>query len=117
VISLTLQEDISMNAHVQPATDFEREERIAAALRAADPEKFQIGDIIEFEKADGWRWIVTILGGSARAYDLMAYDGRPHHFMGDAKFLDTLRITNVTRMDEEAIDMYRGLLGLDAASE
>jgi hypothetical protein len=101
-----------MNATIL-ATDIEREERLAAVLRGEDPEKFQIGDIIEFEKAGGWRWIFTILGGSASAYDLMAYDGRPHHFVGDAKFLGSLRVTNVKKMDEESITTYRRLLGLE----
>jgi hypothetical protein len=100
-----------MNAH----PNVEHEKRLAEALRSADAEKFQIGDVIEFEKADGRRWILTILGGSPAMYDLMAYDGRPHHLTGDATFLESLRITNVSRMDDETVDMYRALLGLEAA--
>jgi hypothetical protein len=42
-----------------------------------NPPQFQVGDEIEFEKSDGWRWIVAILGRAEHGkFDCMIFDGQ-----------------------------------------
>ena len=94
-----------------------RLERIMAAWAQPNPPQFQVGDEIEFEKSDGWRWIITILGRSADGkFECMVWDGRPHFLsVDDEETLTALRIVKRGRMDEESIAMYRDLLDLEAA--
>lgn len=89
-------------------------EKFLAAWSQPNPPQFQVGDEIEFEKADGWRWIITILGrAEGGSFECMSYDGQPHFLTADEENLAALRITARGRFDEETIAMYRRLLGLD----
>jgi len=89
-------------------------EKFMAAWSQPNPPQFQIGDEIEFQKSDGWRWILTILGRSAEGtFECMIFDGNPHFLAVDEEILSALRIVKRGRMDEEAIAMYRCMLGLD----
>lgn len=89
-------------------------DKFLAAWSQPNPPQWQVGDELEFEKTDGWRWIITILGRSADGkFECLVYDGKPHFLAVDEETLDGLRIIKRGRFDEETIAMYRGLLGLD----
>ncbi|RLP21995.1 hypothetical protein [Mesorhizobium sp. YM1C-6-2] len=89
-------------------------DKFLAAWSLPNPARFEVGDEIEFEKSDGWRWIITILGRAEDGeFECMSYDGQPHFLTTDEETLAALRITQRGRMDEETIAMYRDLLGLD----
>jgi len=91
-----------------------RLEKFLAAWSQPNPTQFQVGDVVEFEKLDGWRWIVTILGRAPDgSFECMIYDGKPHFLAVDEGALAALRVVKRGRMDEETIDMYRCMLGLD----
>lgn len=88
--------------------------KIAGIMAQPDPERFQSGDVIEFQKCDGWKWPVTILGRNAAGdFDAMFYTGEPWHFTATEDELAALRIVRVDVMDGESVTMYRRLLGLE----
>lgn len=89
-------------------------EKFLAAWAQPNPPRFEVGDEIEFQKSDGLRWIITIIGRSEDGeFECMSYDGQPHFLTADEETLAALRITQRGRMDEETIAMYRDLLGMD----
>ncbi|CAN7201513.1 hypothetical protein LJR030_000508 [Rhizobium sp. LjRoot30] len=79
-----------------------------------DPPLFGIGDSITFEKADGYRGIVTILGYSPTGeIECMFFNGRGHHVDVSLEDLCSLRILRIETMRADDVAMYRRLLGLD----
>jgi hypothetical protein len=83
-------------------------------MNGPNPSKWHVGDEIEFQKADGWKWTLTIVGVTeAGEYQAMWWDGRPHLFYIMAEGLDALRITKRRTHTEESVSMWRHLLGLE----
>lgn len=88
---------------------------IVTILHAPGPARWQAGDMITFEKADGLRWIVTILGREKSGeIQMMFYTGKPFFFMTTEDELAALRIVHIDTMNDETVTMYRRMLGLDA---
>lgn len=77
-------------------------------LHGPNPARHQPGDMITFEKADGLRWIVTVLG-TAEDGDmvLMAWDGMPHLLYASEGALDRLRIIQIERADPATLSEWR----------
>ena len=83
-------------------------------MNSPDPAKYQVGDEIEFVKADGLHWIITILGTTEDGeYPAMWWDGRPHLLYIMEEGLDALRIIGRRQHTAETIAMHRQMLGLD----
>lgn len=88
--------------------------QIGSIFNTPDPERWQVGDEIEFVKADGGKWIVTILGREKSGeLQMMFYTGQPYFFMTTEDELASLRVVRVCRMNQESVTEYRRLLGLD----
>ena len=87
-------------------------------LHGPNPARHQAGDMITFEKADGLRWIVTVLG-TAEDGDmvLMAWDGLPHLLYASEDALDRLRIIRVERADTASLAEWRTMLKYPAGFE
>lgn len=83
------------------------------AFNAERPHRFQPGDEVIFETADGCRrnfYILEIMDGEVAAF---FYDGNPHLVVLSAVDVDDLRIVSTRQyLDAEALRMYRGLVGL-----
>lgn len=86
-------------------------------LRQQNPQKFQAGDVIDFEKEGGRKWPLMILGIRGDTADVICYDGNPHLLRIKVATLEALRITKVETSTEETIAMYRALVGLDIDHE
>jgi len=107
-----------MNAHTRPNHDslpiVPPLSRILEHFFSPDPPIFGIGDSITFEKADGYRGVITILGYSPTGeVECMFFNGRGHHVNVSLDNICGLRVLRVETMRPEDINMYRRLLGLD----
>lgn len=87
---------------------------LADIMAQPSPQRFQIGDVIEFVKSDGWKWTVTILGREESGeFQMMFYPGKPLFFMATEGELAALRIVRVDTMKEDTLSMYRCEAGLE----
>lgn len=86
-------------------------------LRSKNPAKFQVGDMITFEKASGRNWPLLILDIRGNDVDVICYNGNPHLVRIKVTTLDALRIVKIEKFNTEAVDMYRALVGLDIDHE
>ncbi|MCJ8051694.1 hypothetical protein GB928_004110 [Shinella curvata] len=88
------------------------------AFHAERPHRFQAGDEVTFETADGCRrnfYILELMDGEVAAF---FYDGNPHLVQVSMADVDDLRIVSTRQyLDAEALDMYRALVGLDIEAE
>lgn len=77
-------------------------------LHGPNPARYQPGDMLTFEKADGLRWIVTILG-TAKDGDmvLMAWDGLPHLLYASEDVLNRLRVVRIEHADPATLAEWR----------
>lgn len=79
-----------------------------------NPPKFSVGDMLKFQKSDGYVWYLTILGfRTGGVVDAMYYDGLPHPFLCTLSELSTLRIIEIKTMSQQDVDSYRSLLDMD----
>lgn len=79
-----------------------------------NPPKFSVGDMLKFQKSDGYVWYLTILGfRPGGVVDAMYYDGLPHPFLCTLSELSNLRIVEITTISREDVEDYRAALGMD----
>ena len=78
-------------------------------------DRFAVGDMINFIKADGeQRWLV-IMGLNCNGHvDAAFWDGLPNHFETTIDELSALRILRTDKMTMEDVSMYRRFLGIDS---
>lgn len=78
------------------------------------PHRFQAGDEVTFEMANGLYRIFYVLGFDGYRIDAFFYDGNPHRVLLSAVDVDDLRIVSLRKyLDAEGLNTYRALLGLD----
>ena len=94
--------------------DYERQDLLNEILGDSLPAVWQVGDEIEFEDGDGWRWPITILEldgeGNARC---LWWDGMPHLVRIQSEQLNSLRIMNREHYGHERVLEWRRLCGLE----
>lgn len=79
-----------------------------------NPPKFSVGDMLKFQKSDGYVWYLTILGfRPGGVIDAMYYDGLPRPFLCTLSELSNLRIIEIKTMSQQDIDSYRAELGMN----
>ncbi len=78
------------------------------------PHRFQAGDEVTFETADGLHRTFYILGFDGYRIDAFFYDGNPHLVQLSDVDVDDLRIVSLSKyLDAKALNTYRALVGLD----
>lgn len=120
--TLCYTEDINMTnpQATSPLPNANNPKTIAAFrrhLRRQNPPKFQVGDVIDFEKEGDRTWPLMILGIRGNDVDVICYDGNPHLLRLKVATLEALRVMKVEANTEETVDMYRRLVGLDIDHE
>lgn len=83
-----------------------------AHVRGPNPARFRVGDSVTFVKMDGENWPLLILDICGNDIDVICHDGNPHLVRLTRSDLEALRVIKIEEFGCEAVDMYRGLVGL-----
>lgn len=87
---------------------------INAIMNQPDLERYLVGDVITFQKADGFVWQILLLGVTDKGeFEASFWNGRPNLLHISQERLDTLRIVKVERMEPEDVAAHRAMLAFD----
>jgi len=88
---------------------------VLAAFNAPPACRFEVGDNVRVQDAQGWHYWILILGIHPCGFvDACVYDGVPHYIGVTIEDLSALRTISVENEGVEAVDVYRRLLGLSS---
>lgn len=105
---------IQAAAEGMPSASHRRPLDIETIMSQPDLERYAVGDIIIFQKADGFIWPILLLGITENdEFEASFWNGRPNLFYILRGGLDALRIVKVERMSAKDVAAHRAMLGLD----